>query len=250
MVEKAGCVTLDACGCQNIMIVFDADGTLIGGETTDWACFRAAFEEVAGFVLTDSFFASIEEITAQAIVHQALATLPLDERRSKERSVCNGFLRRLEDAHNNDAGCFVAVNGAAALLRELKERGIPIAIATGDWREPITFKLAAAGISIADIPVVTSSEYYSRSDIIAAAVAKAGGSLEGTIYVGDGLWDLRACAKLGIRFVGVGHREEKLRQAGARHVLADLSPLEFWRVKEALDNPAVSSVVFSAAACA
>lgn len=216
------------------MIVFDVDGTLIGGEPTDWACFRAAFEEVAGFVLTDSFFAGISEITAQAIVHQALDSLPADERRLKERSVCQGFLRRLKDAHNNDPGCFVAVNGAVALIQELKERNIPMAIATGDWRETISFKLQASGISLDGIPMVTLSEFYSRSDIIAAAVAKAGGSLEKAIYVGDGLWDFRACTQLGIRFVGVGHRREKLRNAGARHVLNDLNPLEFWRVQEAL----------------
>jgi len=215
------------------MIVFDVDGTLIGGESTDWACFRAAFEEVAGFVLTDSFFAGITEITAQAIVHQALDGLPPDERKLKERSVCQGFLRRLKEAHSNDPDCFIAVNGAIDLIREVKERGIPIAIATGDWRETISFKLRAARISFDDIPMVTSSEFYSRSDIIAAAVAKAGGSLEQAIYMGDGLWDFRACGKLGIRFVGVGHRREKLRDAGARHVLHDLNPLEFWRVKEA-----------------
>jgi phosphoglycolate phosphatase-like HAD superfamily hydrolase len=218
----------------NDMIVFDVDGTLIGGESTDWACFRPAFEEVAGFGLSDNFFASIEEITAQAIVHQALNHLPLEERRSKERSVCQGYLQRLKDAHELDPGCFAAVNGAVALMREIKEKGIPIAIATGDWRETISFKLRAAGISFDDIPMVTSSEFYSRSDIIAAAVTRAGGALGEAIYVGDGLWDFRACAKLGIRFIGVGHRGEKLRGAGARHVLGDLSPMEFWSVKEAL----------------
>lgn len=218
------------------MIVFDVDGTLIGGESTDWACFGAAFEEVAGFALSNSFFAGIEEITAQAIVHQALANLPPHERKLKEHSVREGFLRRLQDAHKNDPASFVAVNGAIALIQELKERSIPIAIATGDWRESISFKLRAAGISFDDIPMVTSSECYSRSDIIAAAVAKAGGSLQQAIYVGDGLWDFRACAKLGIRFLGVGHRREKLLKAGARHLLDDLTPLEFWRVKEALDS--------------
>lgn len=223
------------------MIVFDVDGTLIGGEPTDWACFRAAFEEVAGFVLSDSFLAGIEEITTQAIVHQALEDFLPDERKLKERSVCEAFLRRLKDAHKKDSDCFPAVNGAVALIRELKKRNIPMAIATGDWRETISFKLCASGISFDDIPMVTSSEFYSRSDIITAAVAKAGGSLEKAIYVGDALWDLRACGKLGIRFVGVGHRAEKLRHAGATHVLDDLSPSEFWRVKEALDGSQVVS---------
>jgi phosphoglycolate phosphatase-like HAD superfamily hydrolase len=215
------------------MIVFDADGTLIGGESADWASFEAAFVEVAGFALDDAFFAGIEEITAQAIVHQALAAFPAEERKIKERAVCQGYLRHLKAACQRDPRCFSATDGALALIREAKERGIPIAIATGDWRETISFKLRAAGISFDDIPMVTSSEFYSRADIIAAAVTKAGRSLEEAVYVGDGLWDLRACKKLGIPFVGIGHRRDRLRDAGATQILLDLSPLDFWRAREA-----------------
>lgn len=39
-------------------IIFDADGTLIGGEPTDWASFEAAFFEVAGFALPSEFYDS------------------------------------------------------------------------------------------------------------------------------------------------------------------------------------------------
>ncbi|MFZ4767509.1 MAG: hypothetical protein ACOYMN_21365, partial [Roseimicrobium sp.] len=52
--------------------VFDVDGTLIGGEPVDWAAFGEAFGEVAGFALTTEFFDRIEEVTAKALVHQAL----------------------------------------------------------------------------------------------------------------------------------------------------------------------------------
>jgi len=36
------------------MMVFDVDGTLIGGEAADWASFGGAFEEIAGFTLDPS----------------------------------------------------------------------------------------------------------------------------------------------------------------------------------------------------
>ena len=215
------------------MIVFDVDGTLIGGESTDWASFGGAFEEVAGFVLEDEFFASLEEVTAQAIVHHALADLPIEEKKSKERAVCSGYLRRLKAAHERDCRSFSATIGAADLLRDLQAKGIPVAIATGDWRESISFKLQAAGIPFEGIPLVTSSEFYSRADIITSAVAKAGQPLEEAIYVGDGLWDLRACRKLGIPFIGVGSKREKLREAGAEYILSNLKPIDFWPVREA-----------------
>lgn len=215
-------------------IIFDADGTLIGGEPADWASFEAAFFEVGGFALTSEFYDRIDEVTAKALVHQALPDLDHAERQLKEQAVADGFLRRLKAAHQADRESFPATHGAVELLHELKAAGLRIAIATGDWRESITFKLGAAGIPIDGIPIVTSSEHYARADIIRAAVAEAGGRLDEAVYVGDGLWDLRACERLGIPFIGVGHRKERLRKAGALHVLDDLHPPEFWRVRDAI----------------
>ena len=213
-------------------MVFDVDGTLIGGEATDWASFGSAFEEVAGFVLDAAFFARIEEITARAIVHQALAKFFLEQRKQMENAVRDGYLRRLKCAHELDSTSFPALEGTLALLEELKKKGVPIAIATGDWFETITFKLRAAGIPFEDIPMVTSSDFYSRADIVAGAVAKAGRQLHEAVYIGDALWDFRACQKLGIPFIGVGARTEKLQSAGAAFTLADLSPVAFWQMAD------------------
>ena len=212
------------------MIVFDVDGTLVGGETADWTSFRTAFEEAARFVLDDAFFARIEEVTAQAIVHQALTGVALKKKKQIERAVREGYLRRLQSVHKSDPSSFPALDGALALLAELKQKNVPVAIATGDWLETITFKLGAAGIPVDHLPLVTSSHFYSRADIIAAAIAKAGRPMHEAVYIGDGLWDLRACRKLGIPFIGVGHRKEKLEAAGATYTLPDLNPSNFWRV--------------------
>ena len=219
------------------MIVFDADGTLIGGESTDRESFEAAFLEAAGFELGRPFFAGLLEVTAKAIVHQALGGADPERIRATERAVCEGYLRRLRQAHDRNPSCFWAMEGAPALLRDLREKGTPVAIATGDWRETISFKLRAAGIPLDGIPLVTSSDFYSRAEIITGAVARAGRHLREAIYVGDGLWDLRACRALGIPFMGVGGRREQLRAAGAEHILASLEPAEFWRVRGAVGKP-------------
>src|SRR6266481_6035144 len=110
------------------MMVFDVDGTLIGGEAADWASFGGAFEEVAGFILDAAFFARTEEITAQAIVHQALENFPLEKRKQMEAAVREGYLRRLKRAHELDPASFQALEGTLALLEELKKRGVPVAI--------------------------------------------------------------------------------------------------------------------------
>lgn len=218
----------------NILIVFDVDGTLVGGEPTDCASFEAAFEEAAGFVLNEPFWASLEEVTAEAVVHQALKDSSPEEKGRTAHAVRDGNLRRLTAAHKNDPTSFPALEGALALLAELKKQEIPFAIGTGDWFETSTFKLGAAGIPLDNIPMVTSSDFYSRKDIIAGAAAKAGRPLHETVNVGDGMWDLRSCRKLGIPFIGVGHRKEKLKNAGAAHTVPDLRPSNFWRVLETI----------------
>ena len=217
---------------RDILVVFDVDGTLVGGEPTDWASFDAAFEEVTGFALDEMFWQSLEEVTSQAVVHQAVKDSCPEEKQRMVRAVRDGYLRRLTAAHRNDPATFPAVEGALGLLAELKKRGIPVAIGTGDWFETSTFKLGAAGIPLDNIPMVTSSDFYSRGDIIAGAAAKAGRPLHETVYVGDGLWDLRSCRKLGIPFIGVGRRKEKLESAGAAYTVPDLNLASFWQVLE------------------
>ena len=214
------------------MIIFDVDGTLLGGERVDWTSFRDAFKEAAGFPFSPTFFEVIEEVTAQAIVHQALNNHSIEEKKTIESAVRCGYLKRLSQAHNDDPLTFSSTTGAISLLEDLTQRKIPFAIATGDWFETITFKLRAAGIAFTNIPMATSSERYSRADIIALAALKAGISLDGAIYVGDGPWDVRASKKLGIPFIGVGSKVEKLRQAGATYILPDLTPEAFWRTVE------------------
>ena len=221
---------------KETLIVFDVDGTLVGGESADWASFDGAFEEAAGFALEQTFWDSLEEVTAQAIVYQALPDSSTEEKTRTVHAVRDGYLRRLQAAHKNTPSIFPALEGVLALLQDLKKQGIPIAIGTGDWFETSTFKLGAAGIPLDNIPMVTSSDFYSRQDIITAAATKAGRPLRQTVYIGDGLWDLRSCQTLGIPFIGVGRRKEKLKSAGATYTLPDLSPASFWQVMELIWN--------------
>ncbi|MCR4413741.1 MAG: hypothetical protein NUV77_15080, partial [Thermoguttaceae bacterium] len=46
----------------------------------------------------------------------------------------------------------------------------------------------------------------------------------GAVYVGDGLWDLKAARRLGIGFLGVAaNGTARLREAGAEAVVADFA---------------------------
>lgn len=214
------------------MIVFDVDGTLLLGEAADWASFDSAVTAITGFVADASFYDQLEEVTARAIVHRVLADRSPAERTALETAVHDLYLRNLQAALQRDSACFAPAVGAIALLQHLRASDIPVAIATGDWRATIRFKLAAAGISVEGLPLVTASEFHRRADIIADAVRQAGQRLDQALYIGDGLWDHRACLQLGIPFIGVGSRLPRLRAAGVAHTLPDLTPEPFLALRE------------------
>jgi phosphoglycolate phosphatase-like HAD superfamily hydrolase len=202
------------------LIIFDVDGTLVDAHPVDNDCFDRAFREVTGVPLTQEHWTKFDEVTARAIVHQALgasrADLPEVETRVQDL-----FLAHLRESHRQDANAIRPFAGAVDILRDLgASKDFRIAIATGCWRPSAHFKLGSAGFDIAAIPFACSSDCYGRAEIISLAAKRAGVPVNEALYIGDGVWDLKATQKLQIPFIGVGSRVDKLRAAGAKHVLS------------------------------
>jgi HAD superfamily hydrolase (TIGR01549 family) len=220
-----------------MLIVFDVDGTLIGGEAFDWKCFNDAFEAVSGKSMTDAFWQSIDEVTAKAVVHIALAEFPEAERDELEQRISRTFLENLQADHASNSDAFQAAPETIDLINTLQSSDqYDMAIATGDWLPSISFKLSKSGIDLNAIPHATASERYARADIIRLAAERAKGNLEKTIYVGDGVWDLRACRQLGIPFIGTGARTERLYQAGAKWILPKLDTEPFLEILDQIQK--------------
>jgi len=89
-------------------------------------------------------------------------------------------------------------------------------------------KMASAGMNYDAYPSASADDAAARAPIIQLAEQRAAsryGAFENSVYVGDGVWDARACRALGIRFIGVGRggQAEKLLAAGAVHVFPDFA---------------------------
>ncbi len=203
-----------------MLIIFDVDGTLVGGEPHDWASFDKAIETVVGFAPTQDFFDSLPEITAQSIAEAAIRAANRQPSADLVERIRDEYLRRLRQVHTADPLAFPARSGVMGLLACLSASpGVGVAIATGDWKQTAAFKLAAAGIDVSRFPMATCSDDPHRSNIIRLAAARAGRSLADVIYVGDGVWDFKACRDLGVRFVGTGTRPHLLKAAGALQII-------------------------------
>ncbi len=89
--------------------------------------------------------------------------------------------------------------------------------------------MAGAGMCLDDFPFATADDAHDRPGIMTIsrqrAIEQFGGPLGGTVYVGDGVWDARACRVLGIPFIGVGRGAgaKRLSEEGAMVVFPDLS---------------------------
>jgi phosphoglycolate phosphatase-like HAD superfamily hydrolase len=205
-----------------MIVVFDVDGTLVDSGGSDNECFDEAFREATGAAIRTEQWMAMHEVTAKAIVHQMFPDDSPGELARKEQAVEAGYLDRLKLVYRRNPTVFRPLPGALAQFAQLCQMpGCSVAIATGDWHTTITLKLKAAGFDLDGVPLATASERYRRADIIRLAVERAGRQIRDAIYLGDGLWDLRATRDLNIPFVGIGARQERLQAAGAIHTLPD-----------------------------
>jgi HAD superfamily hydrolase (TIGR01509 family) len=114
--------------------------------------------------------------------------------------------------------------GARELLAELRDRGHRTVLASSaqqnqldHYLERLQCRELVDGWTTADDVEETKPE----PDLVAAALAKVGGSPEDAVMVGDTGWDVEAAGRLGIETVCVltgGWSATELREAGAAAV--------------------------------
>ena len=214
------------------IIIFDVDGTLVGGESNDWSAFGEAYHQVTGADLNLKLFERLSEVTAHSIISAALADAGEANPLPVIAKIAAAYADILAAKIADRPGVFDATDGAIELLSTLSERGYDCAIATGDWHKSITLKLDEAGLPWRELPIATSSDRPTRAATITLAAERAGRPITDAVYVGDGTWDFRATQTLGIPFIGVGSKKAALIEEGARFVLSSLAPVNFFPVLE------------------
>lgn len=211
------------------LVVFDIDGTLTRTGSIDEACYVAAVSEVLSIPDIDTDWTHYPHVTDSGILrHLVHDVLPEEMDR-----VCQCFRQRLEDAFRRRPGSCLPVQGGREMLRRLAKQ-MAVALATGGWEPTARLKLERAGYDIADIPLASSSDADTREEIMRIAERRAREKhgvqgFDAITYVGDGVWDARAAANLGWRFLGVGTGEQatRLEREGAIAVIDHYSSGSF-----------------------
>jgi len=210
------------------VVVFDIDGTLTVSSRVDDESFARTARQVLGLERISLDWSTYPHSTDDAIAHALV-------RQARGRAAQPGEVEAFRlafvqvlDEEIARAGGLRPVVGAERVFDLVRAQGWLPAIATGCWRCSALRKLNAAGLGLPEVGAAFADDTWPRAEIVALAadraLALAGRSgASDIVYVGDGVWDVRACAQGGYRYVGLaeGPRAEALRQEGAGTVLAD-----------------------------
>jgi phosphoglycolate phosphatase-like HAD superfamily hydrolase len=187
------------------LILFDIDGTLTATNAVDAKCYAAAFQKVFGTPLPSTDWEVYEHCTDFAIADEALRSLrgsptTLEERDAFERL----FVAELKQEYAANPRAFDEVAGARALLKAIEARDdLRAAIATGGMKGSACYKLSRIGVDPAGLAAGFANDAVTREAIVRCAIARADGRANDLVYVGDGPWDVRTAAAVGMRFIGI-----------------------------------------------
>lgn len=195
------------------LIMLDIDGTLTRSYEYDQEIFCDTIAEVTGVPFDDTDWHTYEYITSSGVTPEAIYRATGRPATSAEiDKVQRVLLARLAQRHRDAAADFIEVPGASRFIAALKQLdNIKISIATGCWRNEARFKLSASNLDVRGIPMATCEDSKSREEIMAtscqlALAAYEISRFENIVYLGDGIWDAKASAGLGYRFIGIGKR--------------------------------------------
>ena len=186
--------------------MFDVDGTLVKSFQFDEACYVAAVKEVLGHQI-DENWENYKYVTDSGLLLEHLQRHNIEENYLEiHNSVKESFMSNIKEhllSHEIEE-----IPGASNFIEYLLTNSSnSISIATGGWLETAKLKLYSAGIDVSSIPIASSNDHYSRTEIMKRALRKANQvSSNPVIYFGDAIWDKAACSELGYEFVLVGNK--------------------------------------------
>jgi phosphoglycolate phosphatase-like HAD superfamily hydrolase len=211
------------------LVIFDIDDTLTETMQVDTACFVQSFADVFGFDGINADWSQYPHTTDSGIFRDIYTERigrppqPAEIARFQQH-----FISLLTAASRQSP--FKQVSGAKRLLTRIAQAGThQIALATGAWRDSARLKMASAGLCYDDHPAASADDAVERISImrlsLQRAVERHKAGFKSVVYVGDGVWDARACRALGIPFVGIGSgvRATQLVAEGAFRLFKDYS---------------------------
>ncbi len=204
-------------------VIFDVDGTLIDSNYLHVALWWEAFRQHGHDVAMADIHRAIGMGSDKILDH----LLPDDRDRAADDDVRAGHRTLYGEWHSR----LRAFDKAADLLRACAGRGMRVVLASSAAGHEMEALRAALDAEDA-ISAATSSDDADQSkpapDIVQVAIERAGVRPGQAVFVGDTVWDIKACEKAGMPCVAVltgGVGRDELREAGAAEIYASPADL-------------------------
>jgi phosphoglycolate phosphatase-like HAD superfamily hydrolase len=211
------------------LVMFDIDGTLTETMQVDADCFVRSFKEVFGVAEIDTNWSHYPHCTDSGIFHHIFTSRIGRAPTEPDVLLFRQHLVRLLTAASLQS-TFAPIKGANQILLHLSNSDSHrVCLATGAWSDSARIKMASAGMCFDDFPSASADDAFDRESIMRLSIQRAteryAGPFSSTIYVGDAIWDARACRALSVPFIGIGsgERARRLASEGAVRVFQDFS---------------------------
>jgi HAD superfamily hydrolase (TIGR01509 family) len=205
--------------------LFDLDGTLVDSVYQHVLAWREALER-AGISLSVWRIHRRIGMSGGLLVNALLREVghPVNPAESE----------RLREYHAEAYAKLVAqvrpLPGARELLQYLSQAKVPWTIATSGYLKSAQPSFDMLGVG-SDVPTVTRDQVRHAKpdpDLFLAAARGLGVPIEGSVVVGDSVWDLLAARRaraLGVGLLSGGYGEDELMRSGAYRVYQDPADL-------------------------
>src|SRR5262245_28084729 len=214
------------------LVMFDIDGTLTETFQVDEECYVRALKDTFGFSAVSMDWSAYKHTSDSGIIDELFRTRC---GRAATHAECVAFQSRfvalLSEVALTSPHFFRPVTGAGDLLLKLTDHSdYVVSLATGGWKVSAYFKLNQARLEAEGLPAAFADDALAREKIMEASLQRAAlqhgrNGFTTVIYVGDGVWDLKAANKLGFQFVGIGsgERARRLHGEGAQLIFPNYS---------------------------
>jgi len=211
---------------ENILVIFDVDGTLVYSDKVDSRCFAQTYEAIYSKPFPTIDWKQYPHVTDTTIFDAVLQQhFQRGAEEEEVHSFQEAFIQNIATRRQTHPHEFNQVPGARQIIEHLLEHeNYTIGVATGGWERPARLKLAHFGMPVEEIPFSGADGKWTREDIITEVMERAQehyGVFSKVVYIGDAIWDVTTTRQMEMDFVGVRWRNdfEVLKRAGARQVV-------------------------------
>jgi HAD superfamily hydrolase (TIGR01509 family) len=203
-------------------VLFDIDGTLVDSNYLHVHAWVRAFHDVG--IAADAWR-----------IHRAIGMDGSTLVDTLSDDAPDDVQERLKDLHSRYytelSPLLRVLPGGRDILQRVASMGLQVVLATSAPEDELA-QLRRVLDSDELVSAITSSEDVDTAkpdpDIIGVALERAGVTADQAVFVGDAVWDAKACARAGVSSIGLlsgGTSAEELTDAGASAVFTDAADL-------------------------